>query len=382
MRILHVVTTVNPDAGGVAESILVRGRELIRMGHEVEVVSLDSPDARFAEKYPLTLHALGPGFTPWNFHRRLSPWLRSQRDRFDMLVVEGIWQYHGLAVRNALRGSDVPYFVFPHGMLDPWFKRQYPLKHIKKWMIWPWADYRVLRDARSVLFTCALEAKLAKESFWLYQARPIVVPFGTAPPPPTDGTELAQLHIKFRNLRGRRFILYLGRVHPKKGCDMLIQAFEKFSREHPDIDLVIAGPAENSFKKVLVQRIAEAGIDRRVHWMGPVQGTMKWAVFRASELFVLPSHQENFGIAVVEAMACGVPVLITNKVNIWPEVNEAGGIVVNDTPEDLERGLFEWAAEGAVGSARRSNLGREGYRRSFSVAAMAQSLVDLAKSDG
>ena len=108
------------------------------------------------------------------------PWLRAHAPDYDAVVVHGVWQYTSLAVWRALRRGPVPYFVYFHGMLDPWFKRAYPLKHLKKWLYWPWADYRVARDAKAVLFTAREEARLAAQSFWLYRVTPAVVGYGLA----------------------------------------------------------------------------------------------------------------------------------------------------------------------------------------------------------
>ena len=104
------------------------------------------------------------------------------RAQFDAVIVHGLWQYSSFGVWRALAGTDTPYFVFPHGMLDPWFKRTYPAKHFKKLLYWPWAEYRVLRDAAAVLFTSEEERRLARESFALYRAREVVVNYGTAAP--------------------------------------------------------------------------------------------------------------------------------------------------------------------------------------------------------
>src|SRR6266481_4864459 len=106
-----------------------------------------------------------------------------------------------------------------------WFKRAYPLKHLKKWLYWPWAEYRVLRNASAVCFTCEEERKLARQSFWLYRCNEKVVAFGTAAP---GGDAQAQKRLflsHYMELQGRRFILFLGRIHPKKGCDLVIRAF-------------------------------------------------------------------------------------------------------------------------------------------------------------
>src|SRR5262249_6303466 len=128
---------------------------------------------------------------------------------FDAVVVNGLWQYHGFGTRLALRRLDMPYHVFTHGMLDPWFKRAYPLKHLKKWLYWPWAEYRVLRDAAGVLFTSEEERLLARQSFWLYHAKEHVVAYGTSAPP-QNGDALREAFLATHpQLRGKRIVLFL-----------------------------------------------------------------------------------------------------------------------------------------------------------------------------
>src|SRR5204862_3337641 len=124
--------------------------------------------------------ALGPSRANYGASPRFVPWLREHAPRFDSIIVNGIWQYSSFGVWQALHGTGQRYFVFPHGMLDPWFKKTYPLKHAKKWLYWPWVDYRVLRDAAGVLFTSEEEKILARQSFWLYRCKEIVVNYGTA----------------------------------------------------------------------------------------------------------------------------------------------------------------------------------------------------------
>ena len=169
MRILRAIRSVNPEGGGPIEGITQVSRMLARMGHEVELVSLDTPEAAWVQNCPLKVHALGKGGHDFGYAPDYVRWLKRHGVEYDAIVVSGLWQFHGLGVWLALRRAGVPYFVFPHGMLDPWFKRAYPLKHLKKWLYWPWAEYRVLRDARAVLFTCEEERRLARESFWLYR---------------------------------------------------------------------------------------------------------------------------------------------------------------------------------------------------------------------
>ena len=332
MNILHVISSVNPAGGGPIEGVKQLGTLLDGAGHHVEIASLDSPNARYLGQSPLPVHPLGPSKLKYGFTPRFVPWLRANRNRYDVVVINGLWQYHSWGTWRALRKSDTPYVLFTHGMLDPWFKKQYPLKHLKKWMYWPWAEYRVLRDARAVLFTCEEERRLARNSFWLYRCNEIVVSYGTSKHQGDPDSELQELFAHYPELRGKRLVLFMGRIHPKKGCDLLIDAFAKILGSDPDWHLVIAGPDQVGWQRALTDKAGELGVHGRVTWTGMLSGRLKWGAIRASEVFVLPSHQENFGIAVAEALSLGVPTLISNKVNIWREIQDDGaGIVSEDT---------------------------------------------------
>jgi glycosyltransferase involved in cell wall biosynthesis len=372
LKILHVVTSVDPQMGGIAESIRSRGVKLMEMGHGVEVVSLDEPKAAFVADYPLPLHALGPGLTRWAWKPELVRWLNRNVVRFDAVVVDGLWQYHGLAARQAGLKAGVPYFVFPHGMLDPWFKKTYPLKHLKKWLVWPWADYRVLRDAAAVLFTCEEELRLAPQSFALFKAKSRVVPFGTTTPPAENENVKANFCRRFPALEGKPYLLFLGRVHPKKGCDLLIEALLSV----PDATLAIAGPGEAIYIEKLKQRARDLKVDQRVHWLGMLTKGDKWAAMYGSDAFVLPSHQENFGVAVAEALACRKPVLISDKVNIWREIDAGhAGLVFADTVQDTAKALQCWLAMRSEDKLSMREAAAETYQLHFTVTAMAQGML-------
>ena len=334
MKILRSIHSVNPAVGGPIESIRQSSLALTRRGHEVEIVSLDAPGDPWVQAFPAPVHALGPGRGGYGYTPRFSRWIKEHRAQYDAVVVQGIWQYHSFGVWRGLRGSGTPYFVFPHGMLDPWFKRTYPLKHLKKWAYWPWAEYRVLRDAAAVLFTSKEEERLARESFWLYRCRAQVVNYGTAAPEIDESCAREDFFGAFPHLRGQPFLLFLGRLHEKKGCELLLKAWATISRDRA-LHLVMAGPcADDDYLRRL--RALAGGDDgtSRVTFTGMLEGDRKWGAFAAAEAFILPSHQENFGIAVVEALACGTPVLISQEVNIWREIiaDEAGYAEEDDLP--------------------------------------------------
>ena len=341
MRVLHIIGTLNPTSGGPAAalSMLI---EFSRAGHMSEAVTLDDPASSFLNHLAFPVTALGPTRTKFGYSPRLVPWLRDNTSRFDAIVVHGLWQYCGIAAWRAFSGN-LPYFVFAHGMLDPYFKRAFPFKHLKKWAYWIAAEFWVLRSASNVLFTCAEEERLARESFWLHSWSPAVVPYGSRTPD-LDLTDSAMdFHERFPHLKGRRYLLFLGRIDPKKGCDLLIKAFIAVAASDPQLDLVMAGPDETRWRPQLEESLQSAGLSHRVHWTGMLGGSQKWGAFATSEAFILPSHQENFGIAVAEALSCGLPALLSDKVNIAPQIMaDHAGLMETDTLQGTTNLLLRW----------------------------------------
>ncbi len=354
---------------------------LTQMGHHVEVASADDPAAPWLRDLGFTVHALGPGRSGYCYALGMIPWLRGNAPRFDAVIVNGLWQHPGFAVRRALRGTRTPYFVYTHGMLDPWFKRTYPMKHLKKSLYWSWGEYRVLRDAQAVLFTCEEEKLLARQSFRLYRANEVVVSYGTVGPTGDAATQKAAFLTRHPELQGKRLLLFLSRIHVKKGCDLLIDAFARVAQSDPSLRLVMAGPDQTGWRPELERQATSLGIADRVAWPGMLTGDVKWGAFRAAEAFVLPSHQENFGIAVAEALACGLPALISNKVNIWREIDQDGaGLVAEDTQEGARRLLQEWLAlpaEAREGMARRA---RACFQARFDIRIAAENLLEALRA--
>jgi glycosyltransferase involved in cell wall biosynthesis len=271
----------------------------------------------------------------------------------------------------------VPYVVFTHGMLDPWFKRQYPAKHLKKYLYWP-AQYWVLHNAETVMFTSTLERDLAPRSFWPHSWKSFVVPYGTGEPPTNIGAQAEAWFGRIPALRGRRYLLFLSRIHEKKGCDLLIEAFARVAEKYPEVDLVIAGPDQVGLQAKLQKQAKDLGIASRVHWPGLLTGDAKWGAVRNCEAFILPSHQENFGVVVAEPLACGRPVLISNQVNIWPEIEqERVGLVAPDTLAGTEELISRWLA--LPDADRNAMIARtsEVFRRRYSMRSSAVAIRDL-----
>jgi glycosyltransferase involved in cell wall biosynthesis len=345
MRILHVLATLNPAYGGPVEAVKHLGMFVARWGIHVEIaVCADLPTDPWVLAYPLDVHALGPGtgkrycYTP-----RLRAWLAQNGRSYDAWVINGIWQYNSVGAAAVARRLGVPYFVYTHGMLDPWDKSTQPLKYLKKRIYWSLFEREVLRGARAVCFTAEEEARLAAAYFDSAPWQPYVVGSGIAPPQPPSAAASEALIERFPELRDRRCWIFLGRVHPKKGIDLLLKGFAAVSAHKPDLHLMVAGPGDRDYAQSMQNLARDLGVAARVSFTGALYGESKWAALALSELFVLPSHQENFGVAVVEALAMSLPVCISDKVNIWREVSAAaGGIVCPDTEDGLRRALERW----------------------------------------
>ena len=365
MRFVHVIPSIDSGCGGPVEALRQIGLLHQGLGHTIEVACADAPGSPFIRDMPFPVHALGPAKTSYKYCAKLTDWLRWHGAQFDAVIVHGLWQHPTDAVHSALSGR-VPYFVYTHGMLDPWFNEKFPLKHIKKTIYWHVRLRRVLDEAAGVIFTTEEEMERSISAFFPYQWKGIVAPLGIAEPPSDSAAQIAAMETQFPQLKDRRFLLFFGRLHPKKGCDLLLRAFSRVLSQFPDVKLVMAGPGDSAYVESL-RRIAEAeDFASNVTWTGMISGHVKWGLLRAADAFVLPSHQENFAIATVEAMAVGTPVLISDKVQIWRDVMRSGaGLVDSDSLEGTERMLRRWMSLDEAEKAKVREAAGACYRARF-----------------
>ncbi|WP_348260936.1 glycosyltransferase [Telmatobacter sp. DSM 110680] len=381
MRLLRVIRQTNPESGGPIEGLLRSSEVLIRNGHEVEVVSLESADEAESRGFSFPVTGLGRGIGKYGYNPKLIPWVKENARRFDAVVLHGLWNYSSVGAWRGLKNQSIPFFVFIHGMMDPWFRHRCPLKHILKSVYWQVAEGRVLNDAAGVLFTSEEECSRARGVFYGKSYKERVVRYGVPSPPRDEPMQKAKFSSRFPNLEDKRFLLFLGRIHPKKGCDLLLKGFAEARNEiGPEIQLAIAGPGSSSYIAELKRLAYELMIANQVHWLGMLRDDVKWGALHSAEAFILPSHQENFGIAVAEAMSCSTPVLISDKVNIWREIAASrGGLVQADTAVgtyNLIRDFYR------LSEAERTQMGvaaREGFLRNFEIEAAA---LDFARAIG
>lgn len=386
LKILQVISSLNPDGGGPVEGLIQQGLELTAAGNTVCTVALDAPTAKFDSRLVKSRVALlGPSTAKYAFSSRLKPWLMKNAANYDLIIIHGLWQYHGYCVSKVARALGLRYVVFTHGMLDPWFARNYPFKHLKKWLYWPWGEFRVLAGARLVLFTATDEVVLARESFWLYKARERMVGYGISQRPANAANAKQMFLSAFPQLSNTRNLLFLSRIHPKKGCDMLIDTFSRISKTDEKLRLIFAGPDGVGWRTELTKQAERLGVDKKVVFTGMLKDDMKWGAYDCAEVFVLPSHQENFGIVVAEALASGLPVLTTFKVNIWREIVASGaGIVHEDTQQGTDQLVSDWLMLSGDQKAAMRVQALACFEKNFEIKVVTQQLIDaltLAASD-
>jgi glycosyltransferase involved in cell wall biosynthesis len=220
----------------------------------------------------------------------------------------------------------------PHGMLDPYSLRQ---KRWRKRVYLGTLERSNLQGASRLIFTTTDEQKAAQESLpWLAPGE--VIALGADYPPDASRETCAATFTNlFPQVLGRRCLLFLGRIHQKKGLERLLKILPEITRTHPEILLVIVGDGERAYVRHLRRLVCVWNLEHQVLFTGMVTGPAKWGAFACSEIFVLPSSQENFAISMAEAMHMAVPVIISDKVNSWPLVKtaNAGFVVGHDHME-------------------------------------------------
>lgn len=381
MRILHVNPTAALAYGGPVVWVFEASAVLEEQGVKSVLLTADAPDSEAVRLSPMETVGVGPG-TMGAFAKceALPKWIEDHASEFDLVVFHAIFTHSAWAGHKAAKRAGLPYAVFTHGMLDPWFNRQYPLKKLKKQLTWRTGPFPLLRDAKRVIFTNEPEKRLAAQSFTPFEVKPAVIRFGVGRPVFDQAAADAALSESLPELEGRRFFLYLSRIHPKKGADLLVDAYADVVGEDDEWRLVIAGPEESDFGAQVRQRVKERGLEHRIIFPGLVRGDLKWGLMSRAEAFVLPSHQENFGLVIAESLAVGRPVFITPQVNIYEQVEQGGGGLVRpDTREGASSMLRDWLSMPPEAQAQMSQNAQHIFNTSFEVRNSADDFLATAK---
>ncbi|MET0465736.1 MAG: glycosyltransferase [Chitinophagaceae bacterium] len=382
---------MNPELGGPSQGIRNSIPQLEALGVHNEVLSLDDPASPFLAKEVFTINAIGAGRGPWRYNAGFEPWLEKNIERFDVIIIHGLWLYTSHATAKVIRNlkkkqgqRKIPrVYVMPHGMLDPYFQKAEgrKIKAARNWLYWKLIERRVVNEADGLIFTCEEELRLARTTFSGYRPKKeINVGYGTTDPPVYND----KMKTAFAETVGKPFegpyLLFLSRIHSKKGVDILIEAYREIKKQQIGVPrLVIAGPGLDTDYGKRIRALA--GNDDDIVFTGMLRGDAKFGALYGCEAFILPSHQENFGIAIAEALACHKPAMISNKVNIWREIKEAGaGLIEEDTKEGVQKLLRGWLELSSTQKTKMTENAGNVFRQQFSTEQFAIRLKELFTS--
>lgn len=385
MRALHVIPSVSQKSGGPGHAIIEMCRALHERSVDVLVAATDADvRGRLSVELgrPLMYKGVRTIFFPrqwsdaYKYSRPLSRWLDTRVADYDIVHIHAVFSHSSLAAARACRRHGVPYLVRPLGSLAPWGMRQKPFR---KKLFWHAGVKRMLRGAAAIHYTTALEKQAVEESLGL--ARGVVIPLGI------ESESLAQAGVNglFRQehstLLENPYILVLSRLLPTKGLDVLLEAFLPLVKreEFKSWRLVLAGEGPADYVASLKRLTAEGGGSDHVLFPGWLEGARKISATQGASLLALPSFHENFGLCVMEALACGVPVLVSPHVNIAPEIKDANAGWISPVEKSSLHAALTEALRAKDERTRRGSAGRELARR-FSWREIAADLINLYQS--
>jgi glycosyltransferase involved in cell wall biosynthesis len=364
LRVLHVIPAIAPRYGGPSRAVFAMCRALRRAGVDVEVAATDADGPHRLER-PVEAEAPAPAVPvrlfarQWSeafkYSRPLASWLDGHVREFDVVHVHAVFSHASLAAARACRRQGVPYVVRPLGSLDPWSLTR---GRLGKRLLWHAGVARMLRAAAAIHYTTAEERRLAEAALHLGRGAVVTLgvddelfePLSTSGEP--VGSDLTPAEPPYA--------LFLGRLHPKKGLELLLAAFAALSpADRGRWRLVVAGDGEPSYVARVRETAAHLEPTGRIDFRGWLDGGERLAVLRQASLFVLPSFQENFGLGVAEALAAGVPVVVSDRVNLAPLIARAGaGWIVPPEAGALQAAL----AAALAAPCERATRGRAGTR--------------------
>jgi glycosyltransferase involved in cell wall biosynthesis len=381
IRVLQVISSMSELRGGPTVSMHNTLKALRRKGIAADVVTtdddgdaarLDAPLDRFVDVCGERVRYFPRQTRKYAFSAPLLRWLLHNVRAYDLVHTHGLFTFAPLAAAWCARAAGVPYIMRPAGVLDTWGMKN-KSRLVKSTSV-RLVESRLLRAAAAVHFTTALEQ--ARAADLSLPIRPIVLPTGVE----LDGSGDAAEPVAGLAEPGTRVVLFLARIHPIKCVDRLLRAFAGLEDRDSSLRLVIAGEGDPALVTELQQLAAQLRLADRVQWLGFTTGARKrWLLARA-DVFVLPSASENFGIAVVEAMSAGAPVIVTHGCGLADFVRQReAGIATDGTVESLRAALARMLSDDALRRAM-GQSGQHAARQELSLEAFGMRLENLYRA--
>lgn len=369
MRILHFLRSARNDVGGPARAVVDLCAALSRRGHAVTLATIQGADLPEAGndggEQPFRLVQLPVPSWGGRYYGRKTQFAISELIRsHDLVHVHGVWDPVNIQLCICASVCQVPYFISIRGMLDAWSMRQ---SGIKKRIYLRFLGNRWLLGARRIHLTA--QAELDQAAAWFPRSSGMVIPnlLDLRPFAQLPGAETALR--EFPSLPGRARLLFLSRLHPKKGLAALLRALQILKSRGILVCCIVAGGGGAAYVDSIERLAASLGLSSEdCRFTGPVVGPLKLSLYQSADLFVLPTSQENFGFVFIEALACGLPIVTTQGVDIWPELQASGAATIADgDPDTIAGAVAATLAKG--GDLRRMGAqGREWAFREFDAA--------------
>jgi glycosyltransferase involved in cell wall biosynthesis len=305
----------------------------------------------------------------WLRQRQLTLEFRDQLKSADGMHIHGLWEQSTTAAVQAARALHKPYILSAHGMLESWALRN---KRIKK------AIYAALAERANVNGAACLHALTHAEAldYRRFGSRsPIaVIPNGVAIPERLDPEPFLQ---RFPELRAKRLVLFLGRIHFKKGLDILVEAWAAAASRWPEAQLVLAGPDFEGTRAKIEALIAERSLQKSVFFTGMLRDELKWSALAASECFVLPSYSEGLSVSTLEAMGAGLPVIITEQCNLPDVARSNAGWIIKSNAGHLTVGINECLQNSHEANRQMGGRGRALIQEKYNWPSVARQVSEV-----
>ncbi len=365
--------------GGPVWTMKDLSRGLVGRGIDVEIVTTsanepkdDPPRVEEIDGVVIRYERRWPG-SRWFFSPGLARTIVARAPHFDILHIHGIWVWPTLVACAASRWFRIPYMLVPHGTLEPWALSQ---KALKKKVYLKLLEMSNLRHAAAVHCLTTREEKQVLALVPGAKCHVIPNAVTIAPSMLSDKGRLA-FFARFPILRGKRVVLFLSRLHKKKGLDLLVPAFARVWAKDHRAHLLIAGPNEAGYQSEVEKMVAQERLEEHVTFTGLLNGEDKLAAFDAAEVFVLPSYSEGLPVVVLEAMAMGRPVVITDQCNLTEEVTRYGaGKVVENTTMSIADGIYSMLND-KIGADEMGRRGMQLIEDRFTLDAVTNRLVQI-----
>jgi glycosyltransferase involved in cell wall biosynthesis len=382
MRVLHVIPSVSEEDGGPSFALRLMARGLTQSGIQVDVATTDVDTQGDRPGVPLEEAAQEDGARVFYCRRQtrfykvslpLARWLAQNICQYNLVHIHALFSYASTAAAHQAMKHRVPYVIRPLGVLNRW-----GMEHRRPWLkqlSFRLVEQRIVENAAAMHYTSEQEWREAEMAG--VTTRAAVIPLGI------DVTKFRSLptperfYHRFPQARGRQVVLFLSRLDAKKGLDLLLPAFAEARRKHPAALLSIVGSGETSFVAGLHAMAEHLEISDHILWAGFLTGEDKLSAMAAASVFALPSHSENFGIALVEALAGGLPCLLSDQIGIASEIETAdAGLIAACDKAEVNVGL-QWLLADSELRARLAVNARRLAQRRFSLEAMTGSLIEL-----